>query len=1380
MDRRFVFAAFLVAALVASALPGLLAAGDDVRDIRADSDLAYAAAVGGTSLAPLGAADKATYIVVGTAPPLAAYRGGVVGLAPTDPAVTGAGRLDAGSAASRAYLDHLSQQQTNLIGGIEVVLGRQVNVLFRYQATLNGFAVQLTQSEANWVASLPGVERVVRDEVRYLLTDNGPRWLGAPVVWGEDPVSGACVGNCGEGVVVGVIDTGVNTDHPSFADPGPVDGYNYPAYGLPSGPGYKGLCDPVTGLPSCNDKLIGVYDFTPNPPFTGEDINGHGSHTASTAAGNILDVTLNAPTITLNRRISGVAPHANIISYRACQTLIPQVGCLLSGLLAAINQATLDEVDVINYSIGGGSADPWTDADAVAFLNARRAGIFVSASAGNSGPGPRTIGSPADAPWVLTVGASTHNRKLANVLVDMFGGPGSPPADMEGKSLTSGYPAAPDRRAIVYAGDFAALSTDPPNAALCGAGTANPATGEGTMRPWPQGFFSGQIVVCDRGVYGRVHKGQNLQFAGAGGYILANDAASGNSLVGDPHVLPAVHITFSDGQILKTWLASGTGGMGRIRGTIPDETAANGDVMASFSSRGANPAVPDLLKPDVTAPGVDILAAFNNEAGPPPQFGIISGTSMSSPHAAGSAALIRGLHPTWSPDEVKSAMMTTAFAILPGTGAEAHDVLKENGVTPADPFDMGAGRVDLRLAGRAGLVLDVNPAAYGGLNAPPADVKAINLPSMADDDCKGTCSWTRTVKSTASVPVTWSASTSGPTGLTLTAAPSTFTLAPGATQTITVTANVNAVTPGQWHFGQVKLVSSVTSVPNAHLPVAVFASGGVASPRLALHFHGNAGLTGGDHDSGLPGEACSTGDGRSDLTLCEGPWLLKSGTLSPSPPASWKGGPMDWALDGTIDRIEVDASWVWCLRQGDPPGDPTGGIQCPEVETPPQGSVTVEGPMTVEWWAQCGALCVFGTDWDVEVWADGVRKLQQRVEAGAAGVTSFLTTTVNLPRFTANHRIVVEIEPVFLADQAVEFAIFYDSRDPCAATSAGPCDSRVLVPVEGLVPLNHAPIAADDSGSVSRGGSTTINVLGNDVDPDDDTLTITSVSNPSHGTVTREADMKSLTYRHNGDGATADSFTYTIDDGRGGSDTATVSIAIAQTARLTLAPKTASNTVGTQHCVTATLADTFGGVPGVTVRFSVPTSGATHANPASGASVTDASGQATFCYRASLPGLDAIHAFADSDDDFAQDTTEPFDDAAKTWTLPASTALCEVKITQGGWFVADNGDRANFGGNAKVSASGSTVTGQETYQDQGPARAMKVKSTQLTATTCSGDHTTATIFGRATIDGSGDFVFRIDVTDMGEPGTSDSYGIMLSNGYASGQHQLRGGNVQIH
>jgi hypothetical protein len=231
-------------------------------------------------------------------------------------------------------------------------------------------------------------------------------------------------------------------------------------------------------------------------------------------------------------------------------------------------------------------------------------------------------------------------------------------------------------------------------------------------------------------------------------------------------------------------------------------------------------------------------------------------------------------------------------------------------------------------------------------------------------------------------------------------------------------------------------------------------------------------------------------------------------------------------------------------------------------------------------------------------------------------------------------------------------------------------------------------------------------------------------------------------------------------------------------ATLILSPNSATNMVGATHCVTATVEDASGNpVSGVTVRFSVPTAVATHASPASGSASTDAMGQATFCYSASLPGQDSIDAFADTNGNGTPDPGEPSATATKAWTLPPSTPSC--KVTQDGWIIADNRDRATFRGNAKVGADRS-LQGQEQYRDKGPAQPRNVRSIRLTAATCSADLKSATIFGTATINGFGTFVFRIDVTDGGKAGTDDTYGIITSDGYASGQKRLRGGNVTIH
>lgn len=231
-------------------------------------------------------------------------------------------------------------------------------------------------------------------------------------------------------------------------------------------------------------------------------------------------------------------------------------------------------------------------------------------------------------------------------------------------------------------------------------------------------------------------------------------------------------------------------------------------------------------------------------------------------------------------------------------------------------------------------------------------------------------------------------------------------------------------------------------------------------------------------------------------------------------------------------------------------------------------------------------------------------------------------------------------------------------------------------------------------------------------------------------------------------------------------------------ATLDLEPAADTNPVDSEHCLTATVRDEFGNPnSGVTVRFSVtPTAGR---SPSSGADVTDASGRADFCYSSAFPGADVINAYADLNNNNVQDPGEPFDAATKVWTLPASTEGC--KVTYGGRITAANGDKATFGGNAKVKNDG-TVQGQEQYQDHGPVQPMNVHSINVLALVCPDTSPLeASIFGDATIDGSGSVLYRIDVKDVDEPGTGvDTYRIRLSNGYDSGEQVLRGGNIQIH
>ncbi|MDD3825925.1 MAG: S8 family serine peptidase [Anaerolineae bacterium] len=725
------------------------------------------------------------YIVRLQDPPLASYEGTISGLPATQARETGQARLDVSSPASLAYRQHLARQQEQVIDAMASRLGRQAEVLHRYEVATNGFAVRLLPGEAEALTSLPGVVSVRPEFVRYPSTDVGPTWIGAPGLWdGSD--TGGLAGTKGEGIVVGVIDTGINFDHPSLADVG-GDGYDHVN---PLGANnYLGWCNPThpshdASVHKCNDKLIGAWDMT-GDGNKGEDTEGHGTHTASTAAGNVTQATINAPTMTIVRDISGVAPHANVVTYDVC---VP-AGCYGASILSAIEQAIVDGVDVINYSIGGGPTDPWASDDALAFLAARDAGIFVATSAGNEGPDAASVSSPANAPWLMAAGATTHNRHFFNTLTGMSGGGSPAPADMQGESITGAYGSHP----IVHAkskGD-----------ALC-------------LQPFPAGTWTqGEIVVCDRGINARTEKADNVKAGGAGGFVLANTEAESEGLSADAYSLPGVHLGFQNAQALRTWLDSGTGHVAAIAGTTVDESTGGADVMADFSSRGHNGPVPGVIKPDAAAPGVAVLAASMNLI----EFQSMSGTSMASPHVAGAAALLKDLHPGWTPAELQSALMTTAHT---------DGVRKEDGVTPATPFEYGAGRIDLGQASRASLVLDETTAGYEAGNPDlRGDPSGLNLPSMANDNCQDACSWTRTVKSVLAAPATWTATIVGaPPGLVVSVTPASFTLSPGLKMSLGVTANTtrfNATRDGQDGWGFAWLELATPGQPTQRLPIAV-------------------------------------------------------------------------------------------------------------------------------------------------------------------------------------------------------------------------------------------------------------------------------------------------------------------------------------------------------------------------------------------------------------------------------------------------------------------------------------------------------------------------------------------------------------------------------
>jgi hypothetical protein len=451
-------------------------------------------------------------------------------------------------------------------------------------------------------------------------------------------------------------------------------------------------------------------------------------------------------------------------------------------LLAAIDQAVADGVDVINYSIGSvAAADPYQNVDALAFLDAYRAGVFVAVSAGNSGPDAGTVGSPANAPWVASVAASSTDRQFISKLTLRSG---NQTLAVNGASITLAVSGKP----VV---DAATLG-DP----RC-------------ERPLPN-TIAGKIVLCMRGMNARVEKSANVKAGGGAGMVLYN--ASETDVETDNHWVHTIHVDSAAGAqvVAFTKAHSNTVVLGDITLSQSKINRSFGDIIAGFSSRGPLPAEQlGVSKPDLAAPGVQILAGHTPQpnlpdAGPPGQlFQAIAGTSMASPHVAGAGALLKALHPDWTPGQIKSALMTTAWT----------RVVKQDGVTPADPYDMGSGRIDLSHAGDPGLTLDVTAEQYAsGQN----HLQDLNYPSISMPSMPGRLSTVRTVHSELDSNSTWNTSVEAPAGVHVTVNPAKISVPAHGYASFVVTVDAGGLPDGTY-FAQLSLRSGKRTL---HLPIS--------------------------------------------------------------------------------------------------------------------------------------------------------------------------------------------------------------------------------------------------------------------------------------------------------------------------------------------------------------------------------------------------------------------------------------------------------------------------------------------------------------------------------------------------------------------------------
>ncbi|MFV0597510.1 S8 family serine peptidase [Shewanella sp.] len=737
----------------------------------------------------------------------------------------------AGQPANRAvqnYRTQLLNSQKQVLADIQSNVGaRQARQQFTN--AVNGFSIAMTQDEAQRVAQLPNVASVRLSKTYELQSDAGPQLIQADKIWTGESTPDS-VPYKGEGIIMGILDTGVNTDHPSFAAEGD-DGYKHIN---PWGSGtFVGDCAKAGFETLCNDKLIGVRSypvitdsfangsFGVVRPAVGEDYQGHGSHTASTAAGNVLlNVDYSAPTAAskasdgdvikqgLFPRLSGVAPHANIISYQVC---LPDndhgSGCPGEALVAGIEDAIKDGVDVINFSIGGQESNPWADDVQLAFLAAREAGVSVAVAAGNSGQygGNAEFFGRIDhsSPWLLSAAATTHDRviDITTKLVNPAGGLTTP----SWSEITGGV-----------------INKESVTGRVVMARSHND---EYCANPFPAGTFDltdadgnpvDVIVACRRNStasttgIARSVKADNVKAGGADGMILYNYAAGEAIVPAVSYSVPSIHITqenwgTSSGNGLYGWLNKGTGHTLTITATEIERRLepTEADWLAPFSSRGPSTSTREALIPAVAAPGVDIYAAFADEhpfsaASASGDFTLMSGTSMASPHVAGSMALLRQAQPTWTATEVQSALAMTA------ENKVQYRRLNEatGNVELASTYRAGTGRINVSNAVNAGFVMDETIDNFKA--ADPANggvLHKLNIPQLVNFECKPKCQWIRTIKGTKDG--TWSVKNSDvinwnmdsknqfvQNGVSIKVSPSEFTLAAGETKDIVIEASI--------------------------------------------------------------------------------------------------------------------------------------------------------------------------------------------------------------------------------------------------------------------------------------------------------------------------------------------------------------------------------------------------------------------------------------------------------------------------------------------------------------------------------------------------------------------------------------------------------------
>lgn len=784
-------------------------------------------------------------------------------------------KFNKNSAAIQNHVRRIRDEQREVIDKA----GSGLQTIYDYQYGLNGFAAQMTELEASKFERMPEVLRVWKDEVRPLTTNFSADFLD---LFAENVGLRGTPGLDGEGIVIGVIDSGIAPEHPALQDTREADRpracrstwaeasllgrwlckrYDRLEDVVEFEPpeDWNGICQvgPQFTDENCNNKVIGARFFIDGALATGaidsgeiqspRDVDGHGTHTATTAAGNRVDASIFGTTL---GRVEGMAPKARVAVYKACwlRPGATRASCNTSDLANAIDMAVADGVDIINYSVGS-TLFTVTAADDIALLAATKAGVLTVVAAGNDGPNFDTIMSPASSPAVITAAASSRDgqHSLEAMRVDSPPGIAGEYAVREAAFTPALADNDPLEGQLVLADDDDNTTDD---------GTTG-ATFDGCQSFINSSEVSGNIAFMQRGGCTFDVKIQNADNAGAIAAIVFNVSGPPIVMQGSSNLsdIPALMVGAADGNLMLDEINNDEIVEVTLDKGLFLTVADDGNVMGTFSSRGPGVA-PDILKPDVTAPGVNILAGStpdiaNGISGENFQF--LTGTSMSAPHIAGIAALIKQAHPDWSPAAIKSALLTTA----------RQDVLHSDGTSDAIPFDFGSGHIVPNNANDPGLVYDIDEDGYdafscaadfpdvaqsrcdeletAGVSFDPAQM---NQPNISVSRLTSVATITRTVTSVTDSAETYSAEIEMPPGIGVQVTPSSLTVGPGQSASFDVTLTYESGPLDIYRFGSLTWVSNnhrVRSVITARplsldAPAEIITSGGSGNLAFPVEF----------------------------------------------------------------------------------------------------------------------------------------------------------------------------------------------------------------------------------------------------------------------------------------------------------------------------------------------------------------------------------------------------------------------------------------------------------------------------------------------------------------------------------------------------------------